>query len=312
MLWHCWFGARKTIRWVKTEWWGVGVIICLEQGADRLQCIWSSWCHCIPKSHTLMRHLNPDWVYLSGTGLSRLSRKRGRLTGAVAVVVVVVVVIVRVVAAAAAAVFLTLVLVTELRLCDWRESTSKRTVGVVLESPASRSPRRLSESRSTTRSARWSTAWTWQRPRRRRGCWAERTRCPSWSLRTGTSARRPAHTPTDWLWRSAETDLGLKCRIHVSNRCTTPWVKKNKDTKLLPITTPNMNRFSKLFFTDGLGGIFATKSCLNIPPRLKYVATLPCEILLSEKWRKSEICIVINDTSPGSIAKYLRCDGSLY
>jgi len=73
-----------------------------------------------------------------------------------------------------------------------------------------------------------------------------------------------------------------------------------------------MNRFSKLFFTDGLGGIFATKSCLNIPPRLKYVATLPCEILLSKKWRKSEICIVINDTSPGSIAKYLRCDGSLY
>jgi len=68
----------------------------------------------------------------------------------------------------------------------------------------------------------------------------------------------------------------------------------------------------KTFFTDGLGGKFATKSCLNIPPRLKYVATLPCEILLSEKWRKSEICIVINDTSPGSIAKYLRCDGSLY
>ena len=73
-----------------------------------------------------------------------------------------------------------------------------------------------------------------------------------------------------------------------------------------------MNRFSKLFFTDGLGGKFATKSCLNIPPRRKYVATLPCEILLSEKWRKSEICIVINDTSPGSIAKYLRCAGSLY
>jgi len=65
-------------------------------------------------------------------------------------------------------------------------------------------------------------------------------------------------------------------------------------------------------FTGRLTGKFATNSYLTIPPRLKYVATLPCEILLSEKWRKSEICIVINDTSPGSIAKYLRCDGSLY
>jgi len=31
------------------------------------------------------------------------------------------------------------------------------------------------------------------------------------------------------------------------------------------------------FFTDGLGGKFATKLCLNIPTRLKDVATLPCE-----------------------------------
>ena len=27
----------------KTEWWGAGVVICLEWGAT---CIWSSWCHC--------------------------------------------------------------------------------------------------------------------------------------------------------------------------------------------------------------------------------------------------------------------------
>jgi len=32
------------------------------------------------------------------------------------------------------------------------------------------------------------------------------------------------------------------------------------------------------FFTDGLGGKFATNWCLNIPTRLKHVATLPCEI----------------------------------
>jgi len=44
----------------------------------------------------------------------------------------------------------------------------------------------------------------------------------------------------------------------------------------------------KVSLTDGLGSKFATKSCLNIPPRLEHVATLPCEIRISEKWRKSE------------------------
>ena len=34
VLWHCWLGNRKGIRPVKTEWWGAGVVICLEQGAD--------------------------------------------------------------------------------------------------------------------------------------------------------------------------------------------------------------------------------------------------------------------------------------
>jgi len=34
VLWCCWLGSRKGIRPVKTEWWGAGVVICLEQGAD--------------------------------------------------------------------------------------------------------------------------------------------------------------------------------------------------------------------------------------------------------------------------------------
>ena len=51
---------------------------------------------------------------------------------------------------------------------------------------------------------------------------------------------------------------------------------KNQDTKLLPLTSPNINRFSN-FFTDRLICKFATKPYLNIPPHLKYVATLPCE-----------------------------------
>ena len=34
VLWRRWLGGRKGIRPVKTEWWGAGVVICLERGAD--------------------------------------------------------------------------------------------------------------------------------------------------------------------------------------------------------------------------------------------------------------------------------------
>jgi len=51
---------------------------------------------------------------------------------------------------------------------------------------------------------------------------------------------------------------------------------------------------------------------LNVPPHLKYVATLPCEIWMSENWRQSEMCIVINNKWQGSIAKHLIFDVSFY
>jgi len=53
--------------------------------------------------------------------------------------------------------------------------------------------------------------------------------------------------------------------------------QKKQDTKLLAITSLTIIRFSN-FFTSGLSSKFATNPCLNIPPRLKHVATLPCEI----------------------------------
>jgi len=34
VLWRCWLGVRKSIWYVKIEWWGVDVVTCLEQGAD--------------------------------------------------------------------------------------------------------------------------------------------------------------------------------------------------------------------------------------------------------------------------------------
>ena len=46
-------------------------------GEVQVVCMWSSWCHCIPKPRYLLPHLNPDWFYLSGTGLPRLCWKRG-------------------------------------------------------------------------------------------------------------------------------------------------------------------------------------------------------------------------------------------
>jgi len=60
-------------------------------------------------------------------------------------------------------------------------------------------------------------------------------------------------------------------------------VRKKQDAKkLLPITSPNVNRFSQFFFAVSLTGKFATNSYLNIPSNRKYVVTLlvtlPCEI----------------------------------
>ena len=34
VLWRCWLVDTKDIRPVKNKWWGAGMVICLEQGAD--------------------------------------------------------------------------------------------------------------------------------------------------------------------------------------------------------------------------------------------------------------------------------------
>jgi len=44
-------------------------------------------------------------------------------------------------------------------------------------------------------------------------------------------------------------------------------------------------------------------------PRLGCVATLHCEMLLSESKRLSETDVVINGKSQGSVATHLRCGG---
>jgi len=64
----------------------------------------------------------------------------------------------------------------------------------------------------------------------------------------------------------------------------------------------NLNRFTKknLNFTGRFLSIFAVKWILNIPPNLAYIATLPCETLMSAKQ-------AINNKLQGSVATHFRC-----
>jgi len=65
----------------------------------------------------------------------------------------------------------------------------------------------------------------------------------------------------------------------------------------MTIIVSNLNKFTN-FFTGRFLSKFAVKRILNIPPRLAYVATLPCETLMSAKQ-------AIND----KLATYLSCGG---
>jgi len=69
----------------------------------------------------------------------------------------------------------------------------------------------------------------------------------------------------------------------------------------MTIILSNLNRFTNLFSGRFLDK-FAVKWILNIPPYLAYVATLPCETLMSGKQ-------AINDKLQGIVATYLRCGG---
>jgi len=57
-------GGKKGIRPVKNEWWGAGVVVCLEHGAD----LHMAQLMPLPLTHRLLLQLNTDWFYLSGTG----------------------------------------------------------------------------------------------------------------------------------------------------------------------------------------------------------------------------------------------------
>jgi len=53
-------GGRKGIQPVKIEWWDVGVVMCLGQGAD-LHTVQLMRCHSLS-----LAPVNPDWFYPPG------------------------------------------------------------------------------------------------------------------------------------------------------------------------------------------------------------------------------------------------------
>jgi len=57
-------GGKKGIWPIKNEWWGAGVVICLERGADL------HMAQQMPLPLTLLPQQNPDWFYLSGADSS--------------------------------------------------------------------------------------------------------------------------------------------------------------------------------------------------------------------------------------------------
>ena len=78
-------------------------------------------------------------------------------------------------------------------------------------------------------------------------------------------------------------------------------VPKKRGRRLMTIILSNLNRFKKAIFTGRFLGKFTVKWILKIQPHLAYVATLPCETLMSAK-------PALNDKLQGNVAAYLRCN----
>ena len=75
VLWHCWLGIRKCIQpvkiWVMRCWCGFPV-----WSEVQIVCIWSSWCHCRPKTPSSLasfksRLVLPFWYRLTEVVLEK-------------------------------------------------------------------------------------------------------------------------------------------------------------------------------------------------------------------------------------------------
>ena len=76
---------------------------------------------------------------------------------------------------------------------------------------------------------------------------------------------------------------------------STRWAEKSEPQNALHITSLNIGRFKKKSFTVIISRKFAMQLSLNIPPHPKCVATLPCEMFMSENSLLiSEIHVIIS------------------
>jgi len=64
VLWR-WLGGRKGIRPVKTEWWGAGVVICLQRGADLHMTQLTQLTHSLSLASVKSRLVLPLWYRLT-------------------------------------------------------------------------------------------------------------------------------------------------------------------------------------------------------------------------------------------------------
>jgi len=99
--------------------------------------------------------------------------------------------------------------------------------------------------------------------------------------------------------RCRDRDVDTDAQVQTSLPKIQRWPKK-RGHRLVTIILSNLNRLKK--FTGRFLDKFAVKWILKIPSHLAYVATLPCETLLSAKQ-------ALNDKLQGSVAAYLRCSG---
>jgi len=81
---------------------------------------------------------------------------------------------------------------------------------------------------------------------------------------------------------------------------------KKGDTKLIGITSSNLNRFSKFFFTDKFSRKFTLKQLLKSHQTFYTSFALLCKTSISENKRHSQTKLIINK-SQGSVATHLRC-----
>jgi len=76
VFWHCWLGVRKSIQPVKIEWWGTGVVICLECGANDLHMVQLMPLPPIISCFSKIQNGLPFWCWLTQVVLEKKAVKR--------------------------------------------------------------------------------------------------------------------------------------------------------------------------------------------------------------------------------------------